>query len=133
MRKKIADSGLLIAGLDESDAHHQWALDILTQQEPPWLVCEAVLAEVGSTLGGAEPLLEMLRVGDIEIGFDLNDEKIATLAILRKYRDQKIDLADACVVRMSELHSDCVVYTVDKKDFQVYRRNGNKVIPCVFP
>ena len=92
-----------------------------------------VLAEVASNLGGAKSLLEMLRVGDLEVGFDLEEEKIPTLAILRKYREQRIDLADACVVRMSEIYPDSVVYTADKKDFKVYRRNGNKVIPCVFP
>ena len=43
------------------------------------------------------------------------------------------DLADACVVRMSELFRDSVVFTVDRTDFLVYRRHGRQAIPCVFP
>jgi len=56
-----------------------------------------------------------------------------SLELVRKYRDQQIDLADACVIRMSELFEDSVVYTVDKTDFMVYRRRGRQPIPCVFP
>jgi len=44
-----------------------------------------------------------------------------------------MDLADACVVRMSELFPEATVYTVDKKDFSVYRRNSRQRVPCVFP
>ncbi len=55
------------------------------------------------------------------------------LALVKKYRDQEIDLADACVVRMSELYEDSVVYTVDRKDFIVYRRHGRQPVRCIFP
>jgi predicted nucleic acid-binding protein len=55
------------------------------------------------------------------------------LELVRKYRDQDMDLADACVLRMSEVFDDAVVYTVDKTDFSVYRRRGRQRIPCVFP
>jgi hypothetical protein len=44
-----------------------------------------------------------------------------------------MDLADACVVRMSELYEDSVVYTVDRKDFIVYRRHGRRPVRCIFP
>jgi hypothetical protein len=44
-----------------------------------------------------------------------------------------MDLADACVVRMSEVFIDSIVYTVDKTDFSVYRRHGRRPIRCVFP
>jgi predicted nucleic acid-binding protein len=75
----------------------------------------------------------MLRVGDIEIAFHLQDNVAEVLALAKKYRDQKMDLADACVVRMSELFEDCMVYTVDRSDFSVYRRHTRRPIPCVFP
>jgi hypothetical protein len=44
-----------------------------------------------------------------------------------------MDLADACIVRMSELERDCRVITVDRRDFSVYRRNGRDLIPLVAP
>lgn len=131
--QKIADSGLLIAGLDLRDPYHAWARSLFERQEPPWLVCEPVLHEVSLNIRSPEPLLEMLKVGDLEIGFDLRANIAEVLALIKKYRDQEMDLADACVVRMSELFEDCMVYTVDRSDFSVYRRHSRRPIPCVFP
>ena len=131
--KKIADSGFLIAALDKSDHYHSWARTILEKEEPPWWVCESVVAEVCASIGTAEPMLEMLHLGDLELEFSLARDTTEVLALVRKYRDQKMDLADACVVRMSELFQGSMVYTVDRKDFAVYRRHGCHRIPCVFP
>jgi len=131
--KKIADAGLIIAALDRQDVHHAWGARLLQRESPPWLVCEPVLAEISASLGTPEPVLEMLRVGDLEIGFDLGTNTAEVMALARKYRDQNIDLADACVVRMSELFPDSVVFTVDRTDFLVYRRHRRQAIPCVFP
>src|ERR1039458_2106749 len=55
------------------------------------------------------------------------------LELLQKYQDQQMDFADACLVRMSELERDAVVFTIDRSDFRVYRRNGNEPMACVFP
>ncbi len=131
--KKIADAGLLIAGLDAKDSYHTWAVRLLGRESPPWLVCEPVLAEVAASIGTPEPVLEMLQVGDLELAFNLDDHRSQVLTLIRKYRDQRMDLADACVVRMSEVLEDSVVYTVDRKDFSVYRRNGRRLVRCVFP
>lgn len=131
--KKIADSGLIIAALDRRDQAHEWARRALEREAPPWLVCEAVVAEIAASVGTPLPVLEMLRVGDLEIAFDLDLEKGAVLALVKKYRDQGMDLADGCVVRMSELIKDSVVYTVDRTDFSVYRAHGKREIRCVFP
>ena len=130
---KIADSGLIIAALDKRDAHHGWAMSVLAEEAPPWLVCEAVLAEIAASVGTPEPVLEMLRVGDLEMGFVLTENLEAVRSLVRKYRDQGMDLADACVVRMSEVFEDSVVYTVDKTEFSIYRRHGRRPIRCVFP
>jgi hypothetical protein len=50
-----------------------------------------------------------------------------------KYHDQEMQLADACLVRMSELKRDCRVFTLDRRDFQVYRRFDRQMIPLVAP
>ena len=131
--KRIADSGLLIAALDAGDAHHPWAKHILQREPPPWLVCESVLAETSASIGTPQPVLEMLEAGDLELAFSLTENQSQVLALIKKYRDQPMDLADACVVRMSELFDDAVVYTLDVSDFLTYRRHGRQAIPCVFP
>ena len=51
---------------------------------------------------------------------------------MRKYRDQPMDLADACLVRMTEIEPRSLVVTTDE-DFKVYRRNGREVVPHVLP
>jgi predicted nucleic acid-binding protein len=130
--KKIADSGLLIAALDGSDEHHAWARGAIEEHQPPWLVCEAVIAEVSASIGSPLPVLEMLLAGDLKMAFQIEEHAPEVIALARKYRDQKMDFADACIVRMTELF-DATVFTVDKKDFTVYRRHSRKKIPCVFP
>jgi predicted nucleic acid-binding protein len=51
---------------------------------------------------------------------------------MRKYRDVPMSLADACLVRMSEVYSNGTVFTLDS-DFRVYRRNGRQAIPLLSP
>ncbi|MFY9825220.1 MAG: hypothetical protein WAM82_27830 [Thermoanaerobaculia bacterium] len=49
-----------------------------------------------------------------------------------RYADVPMDLADACMVRLSELNESCVLWTLDS-DFRIYRRNGRSVIPLLLP
>ena len=51
---------------------------------------------------------------------------------MRKYRDVPLSLADATLVRLSEMHRDCRVLTFDSH-FRIYRRHGNKTIPLIMP
>jgi len=68
----------------------------------------------------------------IEVAFRLDDE-IATLAgLLKRYADVPMSLADAGLVRMSEMYSESVVFTLDS-DFRRYRKNGRQVIPLIIP
>lgn len=129
----IADAGLVIALLDRRDQFHSWAVEVINREEPPFLVCEAVCAEVAAVIGTPDPVLVMLQRGDLQIAFALENEIQAVQKLTLKYRDQPMDLGDACVVRMAEIFPVCRVFTVDRKDFQVYRRWGNKPIPCEFP
>lgn len=76
---------------------------------------------------------QALARGDLVLDFSLRDELPEIARMLRKYRDQGMDLADACVVRMSEIHRACRVLTVDVADSNVYRRFGNREVPRVTP
>jgi len=59
---------------------------------------------------------------------------LAKLAeLVHQYQDRRPDLADLCLVRMSELHPKHVVITTDQKDFRVYRRNKREAIPILCP
>ena len=63
----------------------------------------------------------------------LADQAAGVLSLLRKYADRRMDLADACIVRMTELMRDSRVVTVDRADFSVYRRHGRDLIPVIVP
>jgi hypothetical protein len=75
----------------------------------------------------------MLRDGVVRLAFDLesNLDHLRDLAL--RYADRKPDLADLCLIRMSELFPRHVVITVDEDDFRVYRRNKLEAIPLLCP
>ena len=69
----------------------------------------------------------------IEAPFRLEDHAGPVAHLLEKYQDQEMELADACLVRMAELKRDCRVFTLDKAEFQIYRRFERQVIPLIMP
>ena len=50
-----------------------------------------------------------------------------------RYADRSPDLADLCLIRMSELYPKYPVITTDVGDFRVYRRGRRDVIPLIHP
>lgn len=130
--KQIADAGLLIAAADPDDPAHEWAADAL-RRFCPFYVCEVVLAEAAAVTGCPDKLMAMILRGDLLCDFDLVENADRVAELLAKYRDQPMDLGDACVVRMSELNTSSRVWTVDRKDFSMYRRQGRQQVPCEFP
>lgn len=128
----IADTGFLVAFANARDQHHGWALDVAEDVTEPLLTCEPVLAEAAFHLGDAGLVLEMISEELIRLDFVCNDQLIPLAALAKRYKDRKPDLADLCLIRMSELHPKHSVITVDK-DFHVYRRNKREVIPLISP
>lgn len=128
----IADTGFLVAFANARDLHHVWALDVAGQISEPLLTCEPVLAETAFHLRDAGIVFEMIDEGLIRLAFDCDDHLPQLAALAKRYRDRKPDLADLCLIRMSELHPKHSVLTVDQ-DFRVYRRNKREVIPLIAP
>jgi predicted nucleic acid-binding protein len=77
-------------------------------------------------------LLELFDRRLVQIDFELSSHQPDVWRLLRKYADQPMSLADACLVRMAELNDHCQVFTTDKH-FLVYRRKGRSVIPLLAP
>jgi len=131
--KGIADTGFIVAFGNRNDFHHAWALDVAKRISEPLLTCEAVLAEAAFHLGSSGYVLDLVRNEMLRVAFDCsrNLEPLADLA--RRYENRRPDLADLCVIRMSELYPRYLVITVDESDFRVYRRNKREVIPLLCP
>ena len=130
--KAIADTGFLVAFVNARDTYHAWALDVTDQITEPLLTCEAVLAETAFHLRDVALVLDMIEDQLITLAFDCTDHLPQLTALARRYRDHKPDLADLCLIRMSELYPKHSVITVDK-DFRIYRRNKREVIPTISP
>lgn len=133
-RDVLVDAGFLIALLNRRDTHHRWAAAQAPRFPPPWQTCEAVLSEAFHLLGprGLPALAEILKRQAVLAAFDLNSNMANVLALLEKYGDVPMSLADACLVRMTEISADPIVLTTDT-DFRIYRRHSRQVVPCRMP
>ena len=131
--KGIADSGFLVAFVSRDDAYHDWAVGLARELDAPLLTCEAVLAETAYHLRNSAVVFEMLREGIITLAFDCNDHLPQLEALAVRYADRQPDLADLCLIRMSELFPKHPVITLDREDFRVYRRNKRETIPLICP
>lgn len=131
--KAIADTGFIVAFANRRDIHHAWAVRIAQQTEEPFLTCEAVLSEAAFHLEDGALVLSLVQEGLLSLAFDArrNVKELGTLA--RRYSDHHPDLADLCLIRMSELNPRHAVITVDRRDFSIFRRNGREIIPVITP
>jgi predicted nucleic acid-binding protein len=133
----LVDTGPIVAFLNRRDRHHGWAVETFATVRPPLLTCEAVLSEAAYLLrrldGGPEKTIELLVRGVVATPFRLEAEAPVVKRLLARYGDVPMDLADACLVRLTELHGDCVLLTIDSEFRNVYRRHGRQAIPTLMP
>ena len=129
----IADTGFIVAFANADDLYHEWALQVASGLTPPALTCEAVLAEAAFKLRSTDLVLELVDADLIRPAFDLIPNISQLHELAKRYADRQPDLADLCIVRMSELFPRHTVITVDETDFRVYRRNRREVIPMLCP
>ena len=131
--KGIADTGFLVAFANRNDRHHDWALGVAARADAPLLTCEAVLAESAFHLRNTTVVLDMIAEGLVRVGLDISAHLTQLSVLARRYADRHPDLADVCIIRLSELHPRHSVITVDEADFRIYRRNKREAIPLVCP
>lgn len=131
--KGIADTGFLVAFASRGDRHHDWALEVARQITMPLLTCESVLSEVAFHLGSSSYALSLINNGMVRVAFEVNRNLDSLAELAERYSDRSPDLADLCLVRMSEEYPRYIVITADENDFRVYRRNKREVIPTLCP
>jgi predicted nucleic acid-binding protein len=135
-RRVLVDAGPVVAFLLETDSFHVWAVEQF-KRFSHFTTCEAVLAEACARLAyyGKEQsrVMDLVVDGSLLVDFDAGQSADRLSSLMRKYADRPMDLADACLVMMTEQVSDSVVVTLDRADFSVYRRHERQVIPYVCP
>ena len=132
----LLDTGPLVSFLAAGARHHEWTVEQWKRLRPPLLTCEPVLTEAAFLLKRdgreADALFELLERSVIRIALAVEAEQADLRALMHRYRNRPMSLADACLVRLSEIHTAGEVFTLDS-DFRIYRRHGNKVIPVLMP
>jgi uncharacterized protein len=132
----LLETGPLLGFLGLGLRYHDWVISQWKQLPLPLLSCEPVLTEAAFLLKreGRDPdaVFELMELGVVRIGLHLQDEWEKIRALMRRYSDRPMSLADACLVDMSELHPGARIITFDS-DFLIYRRHGNKPIPVSMP
>jgi predicted nucleic acid-binding protein len=132
----VVDTGPLVAFFDRAERNHGWVVERIEELEAPLLVCEPVLTETMYLLAryalAQEALFELLQNGALNLAFEIKENVGALQKLMQKYRDTPMSLADACVVRMAEIHERHSVLTLDT-DFTVYRKHGRIPLTLISP
>ncbi|BBD55404.1 type II toxin-antitoxin system VapC family toxin [Planktothrix agardhii] len=134
-RNILLDTGVLVTFINKREKLHPWTKEQWKKIELPLLTCEAVITEACFLLQdvyeGEEAVMNLISQKIISIPFQLNDDSEAIRELMKRYQNVPMSLADACLVRMSELISGSCVLTLDS-DFLVYRKNKNQIIDLIF-
>ena len=131
----LMDTGPLVAYLRPRDTDHGWAVAQFETLDLPFVCCEPVLTEacllVARSGWPASRVLDMIRRGVLRIGFELQDELAAVRALMERYANVPMSLADACLVRLAEL-TGLPICTLDS-DFAIYRAHGRRALTLITP
>ena len=131
--RAIADTGFLVAFWNRRDTYHEWALEISGRISEPLLTCDAVLAETAFHIGSAGLALSFVERGLVRPVLAIANHVARLQELALRYADQSPDLADLCLIRLSELYPDYPVITTDVTDFRIYRRGRREAIPIIHP
>ena len=128
----LTDAGPLVALVDKGEPDHDACVACLPNLSGPMVTTWPAFTEAMYLLGEAggwhaqEPLWSMVRQEDLEIAFQGSDDYERMRALMHKYRDLPMDLADASLVRLAEERRLRDIFTLDERDFQIYRVLGRQ-------
>jgi len=121
----LVDTGPLVALLSRDDARFRRCRAVFRSlREPPltvWPVLTEAMHLLRDSWGGQDRLFGLLEVGSVEIA-PLGPGDVSRMRqLMQKYRDLPMDLADATLVRLAEREGIRRIFTIDRRDFALYR------------
>jgi uncharacterized protein len=129
VRPVLLDTGFIVALLDRSESFHKACARTIREVEVPLITCEAVITEscylLRNLSGAPEAVIENIAAGIFQAPFQISRETAGVKQALRRYRDRKIDLADACLICLADQFGTADILTLDR-DFKIYRWGKNK-------
>lgn len=126
----LVDAGPLVALIDESDHHHERCVDAAAAIREPMLTVWPAFGEamylLRFSLQAQDALWEYIETRALQIA-DLDfDDCVRMRYLMRKYRDLPMALADAALVALAEREQLNRIFTIDRRDFSVYKPAGMK-------
>lgn len=136
MKPVLLDTGVIVALLDRSERWHEASAGVVGDLTQPLVTCEAVIAEACYLMrhvhGAPEAILENVEKRVFQIPFSATRSAGPVRRIFRKYRDQGVDFADACLIRLAEEADTGQILTLDA-DFRVFRWRRNRAFELLLP
>lgn len=136
----LADTGAILATLDEDDRWHDLCLWQFHQLRLPLLTSEAVLTELfhlcRKDRGGKDAVWTLIRSGALKLAAIQDSELPHLHALMSRYWDRPMDFADATLVYLAKRESLSTIFTVDRADFETYRIEGHRrfrILPAARP
>ena len=121
----LLDTGPIVALFDASDHYHESCVEVLKGVNEPLITTWPVLTEAFYILGfswkAQDGLWEFIMRGGVEILPLDYKQKGRCRQLMEKYADLPMDLADGTLVVLAESKKVNKVFTLDHKDFQIYK------------
>jgi predicted nucleic acid-binding protein len=134
-RRVLLDTGPLVALLAATDSRHRLCADTFATLTPPLLTCWPVLSETAWILRKQPRPLDRIADAHAAGMFDILPlEKgclAAIAAIMRRYENTGLDLADAAIAHLAEREGIRTVFTVDRRDFSIIRLKRNRALKLI--
>ena len=132
----LVDAGPLVAIVDADDEHHAECVASIQEMREPLCTVWPPIVEAMYLLAnfpkGREALWQMLERGGIQLlPLEITDAP-RIRELMDKYASLPMDLADAALLRVAEREGIHKIFTVDRRDFSVYRLN-NRTRPTLIP
>ena len=125
----LLDTGCIVALLDRSEAHHEICVQVVSDAGFSLVTCEPVIAEacylVRKLRGAADAVMDNVGRGVFNIPFRIDQSTPALRALMKKYAQVPMDLADACLVHLAAELGTGRILTLDG-DFRIYRWGKNR-------
>ena len=128
----LTDAGPLIALIDRGEPDHGVCVACLARLTGPMLTTWPAFTEAMYLLAEAggwraqEALWSLVKQGDLEIALQGAEHYQRMQALMRKYQDRPMDLADASLVCLAEQRGVRDIFTLDRQDFHIYRLHGRQ-------
>lgn len=135
MKRVLVDTGPLVAIVEPRDQYHSICVEALARLPGPMFTCWPVITEAAWLLRydtkAVRQLLDSLTSGLVEILTLQSTETASIVHVMERYQSLRPQLADAALVYLAGRQDLGVIFTLDRRDFSVYRWGKNRAFHII--